>query len=152
MHFVEVVFGTSVAILEGKLWKDKMDSSSKTRKPHQGPCICDDCGKRMQWKGIDWCFTDSGYLLCSSCLLVWVKESRYHKMDKSKQMSMIKILDINAPFIREASSANFEEDLNHEIETKLAGLEVKGLPYERADIIELISSIETENEMLGRRD
>ena len=65
-------------------------------------------------------------------------------MDKSKQMSMIKILDINAPFIREASSANFEEDLNHEIETKLAGLEVKGLPYERADIIELISSIETE--------
>lgn len=41
--------------------------------------MCDDCGKRMEWKGIDWCITNNGYLLCSSCMLTWVRENRYHK-------------------------------------------------------------------------
>ena len=41
--------------------------------------MCDDCGKLMEWKGIDWCITNNGYLLCSSCMLTWVRENRYHK-------------------------------------------------------------------------
>ena len=44
--------------------------------------MCDDCGKRMQWKGTDWCITNNGYLLCSSCMLTWVRENRYHKDQK----------------------------------------------------------------------
>ena len=55
-----------------------------SRKPHQGSCMCDDCGKRMQWKGIDWCITNNGYLLCSSCMLTWVRENRYHKDTKAQ--------------------------------------------------------------------
>jgi len=48
-----------------------MKHSLTTRKAHQGPCLCDDCGKHMGWKGIDWCITNNGYLLCSSCMLTW---------------------------------------------------------------------------------
>jgi hypothetical protein len=75
-------FGTSDATDEVKSDKnreDTMHTSQENRKPHQGLCICDDCGKQMQWKGIDWCITNNGYLLCSSCLLTWVRENRYHK-------------------------------------------------------------------------
>ncbi len=46
--------------------------------------MCDDCGKDMQWKGIDWCITNNGYLLCSSCLLTWVRENRYHKLTREE--------------------------------------------------------------------
>lgn len=64
-----------------------MRMSLSSRKPHQGPCMCDDCGKRMQWKGIDWCITNNGYLLCSSCMLTWVRENRYHKDTKEQAES-----------------------------------------------------------------
>jgi hypothetical protein len=45
-----------------------MHSSQTSRKPHQVLCMCDDCGKPMRWKGIDWCITNNGYLFCSSCM------------------------------------------------------------------------------------
>ena len=61
-----------------------MRTSLTSRKPHQGPCMCDDCGKRMQWTGIDWCITNNGYLLCSSCMLTWVRENRYQKDTKEQ--------------------------------------------------------------------
>lgn len=58
-------------------------------------------------------------------------------------MSLPKILDINVHFMRKADSHNFVNDLNHEIETKLANLnDMKGLPYDKSDVIQLISSIE----------
>jgi hypothetical protein len=59
--------------------EDTMKTSHTLRMPHQGPCNCDNCGKLMQWKEIDWCITNNGYLLCSSCMLTWVRENRYHK-------------------------------------------------------------------------
>ena len=61
-----------------------MRTSLAPRKAHQGSCMCDDCGKRMQWKETDWCITNNGYLLCSSCMLTWVRESRYHKDTKAQ--------------------------------------------------------------------
>jgi hypothetical protein len=56
-----------------------MHTSQTSRKPHQGLCICDNCGKHMQWKEIDWCITNNDYLLCSLCMCRWVRENRYHK-------------------------------------------------------------------------
>jgi len=56
-----------------------MKHSLTTRRAHQGRCLCDDCGKHMEWKGIDWCITNNGYLLCSLCMRTWVRENRYHK-------------------------------------------------------------------------
>ena len=58
-------------------------------------------------------------------------------------MSLIKILDINAHFIKKSSSDEFVSELSHEIEEKLASLDdMKGLPYDKPDMIQLISTIE----------
>lgn len=59
-----------------------MQNSRTSRTANQGPCMCDDCGKPMQWKGIDWCITNNGYLLCSSCMRRWVRENRYHRKSR----------------------------------------------------------------------
>ena len=67
---------------------DTMKPFWVSRKPHQGPCKCDDYGKFMQWKGIDWFITNNGYLLCSSCMLRWVKENRYHKETRKEHVAM----------------------------------------------------------------
>ena len=59
-------------------------------------------------------------------------------------MSLIKILDINAHFIRKSSSDDFVSELSHEIEEKLASLDdMEGLPYDKPDIVQLIGTIET---------
>lgn len=59
-------------------------------------------------------------------------------------MSLIKILDINAHFIKKSASDDFVSELSHEIEEKLASLdEMKGLPYDKPDIVQLIGTIET---------
>jgi hypothetical protein len=58
-------------------------------------------------------------------------------------MSLLKILDINVHFIRKANSDDFVNELIHEIEEKLASLDgIDSLPYEIADMIQLINSIE----------
>jgi hypothetical protein len=60
-------------------------------------------------------------------------------------MSYLKILDINVNFLRVAANKDFLGELDHEIERKLASLDdVEGLPYDKRDIIQLISSIETD--------
>lgn len=61
-----------------------MQSSWTSRKAGEGPCLCDDCGKHMQWKGVDWCITNNGYLLCSACMRRWVRENRYHRQSISE--------------------------------------------------------------------
>ncbi len=71
---------------------DKMKPLWISRKPHQGSCKCDDCGKSMQWKGIDWSITNNGYLLCSSCMLKWVKEDRYCKQTREESKHLLKLL------------------------------------------------------------
>ena len=59
-------------------------------------------------------------------------------------MSLIKILDINAHFIKNSSSDDFVSKLSHEIEEKLASLDdMEGLPYDKPDIVQLIGTIET---------
>jgi hypothetical protein len=59
-------------------------------------------------------------------------------------MSLIKILDINAYFIRKSSSDDFVSKLSHEIEEKLTSLDdMEGLPYDKPDIVQLIGTIET---------
>ena len=59
-------------------------------------------------------------------------------------MSLIKILDINAHFIKKSSSDDFVSELSHEIEEKLASLDdMEGLPYDKPDIVQLIGTIET---------
>jgi hypothetical protein len=59
-------------------------------------------------------------------------------------MSLIKILDINAHFIKKSSSDEFVSELSHEIEEKLASLDdMEGLPYDKPDIVQLIGTIET---------
>jgi hypothetical protein len=64
MDYVDAkMFGTSDAIDKVKSdanRKDTMHTWQIKRKAHQGPCLCDDCGKHMQWKGIDWCITNNG--------------------------------------------------------------------------------------------
>lgn len=58
-------------------------------------------------------------------------------------MSFVRIFGISPNFIKNAENKNFIHTLSHEIEHKLASLdEIKGLPYDRADIIRLIGSIE----------
>jgi hypothetical protein len=60
-------------------------------------------------------------------------------------MSLLKILDINAHFLRKASCDNYAIELNHDIEAKLANLdETDKLPYDKSDMIRLISSIEAD--------
>lgn len=56
-----------------------MSMSQISRKPLQGLCVCDNCGKQMHWNGIDWSLLNSIYLLCSHCTRKWLKENRYHK-------------------------------------------------------------------------
>ena len=60
-------------------------------------------------------------------------------------MSYLKILDINVNFLRVAAKKDFSAELDLEIESKLASLhDVERLPYDKRDIIQLISSIETD--------
>ena len=65
-----------------------MRTSGNSRKANEGPCVCDDCGKRMQWKGIDWCITNNGYLLCSSCMCRWVRENRYQRQPRGESTAV----------------------------------------------------------------
>ena len=59
-------------------------------------------------------------------------------------MSLIKILDINAHFMKKSSSDDFVSELSHEIEEKLVSLDDReGLPYDKSDIVQLIGTIET---------
>ncbi len=68
-------------------------------------------------------------------------------------MSFVKILDIDVDFLRRAANKDFMDQLLHEVERKLAGLdEMKGLPYGKPDIIELIKSIETNKVKFLRGD
>lgn len=86
----------------GAFYEDKTTNGRKTlkdwltsRKPHKGSCVCDDCGKYMEWKGVGWCITSNGYLLCSSCMLTWVRENRYHK-DTRKEVEALRALTATA--------------------------------------------------------
>jgi hypothetical protein len=55
----------------------------------------------------------------------------------------VKIFNIDVNFLKTAASKDGMNELSHEIERKLAGLEdMKGLPYDKPDIIRLINSIE----------
>jgi hypothetical protein len=64
---------------------------------------------------------------------------------KDKEMSLLKILDIDVHFIRKAVSNDFTSELGHEIEAKLSCLgNLEGLPYSKSDMIRLINSIETD--------
>jgi hypothetical protein len=54
-------------------------------------------------------------------------------------MSYLKILDVNVNFLRIAAKKDFMDELRHEIERKLAALDdMKGFPYYKPDIIQLI--------------
>ena len=58
-------------------------------------------------------------------------------------MSFVKILEINTHFLSIAASNDFVNELNQLIEGKLHILDdIKGLPYSKPDIVQLISSIE----------
>jgi len=60
-------------------------------------------------------------------------------------MSYLKILDVNVNFLRTAARKDFMDELRHEIERKLADLDdMKGFPYDKPDIIQLIKAIETD--------
>lgn len=60
-------------------------------------------------------------------------------------MSFVKILDVNVNFLRTAAKKDFMDELRHEIERKLASLDdMKGFPYDKPDIIQLIKAIETD--------
>jgi hypothetical protein len=68
-------------------------------------------------------------------------------------MSFVKILDINVNFLRTAAKKDFMDHLSHEIEKKLANLDdVKGLPYGKPDIVQLIGSIEKDKVRFLRAD
>ncbi len=57
---------------------------------------------------------------------------------------MVKILDINVTFLKRAATHAFSDNLSQEIEERLARLHnMEGLPYRKTDIVQLISSIET---------
>ena len=59
-------------------------------------------------------------------------------------MSLIKILDINAHFIKKSFSDDFVSELRNEIEEILASFDdMEGLPYDKPDIVQLIGTIET---------
>jgi hypothetical protein len=60
-------------------------------------------------------------------------------------MSFVKILDVNVNFLRTAAKKDFMDELRHEIEKRLATLDdMKGFPYDKPDIIQLIKAIETD--------
>jgi hypothetical protein len=59
-------------------------------------------------------------------------------------MSYAKILDVDGDFLKAATSQDFMDELSQDIERKLSGLDdMAGLPYNKRDIVRLISSIET---------
>ncbi len=68
-----------------------MPTSQTEKRHHQGPCICDDCGKQMQWEGIDWCIMNTLYLLCSLCTQRWFKENRHHKKTREESTILRKL-------------------------------------------------------------
>jgi len=58
-------------------------------------------------------------------------------------MSLVKILDINVNLLKKATIKTTNDDLSHDIEGKLAELrDMDRLPYDKSDIVRLISSIE----------
>jgi hypothetical protein len=60
-------------------------------------------------------------------------------------MSYVKLLDVNVNFLRTAAKKDFMDELCHEIERKLADRDdMKGFPYDKPDIIQLIKAIETD--------
>jgi len=60
-------------------------------------------------------------------------------------MSYLKILDVNVNFLRTAAKKDFMDELRREIERILAALDdMKGFPYDKPDIIQLIKTIETD--------
>jgi hypothetical protein len=60
------------------------------------------------------------------------------------KMPYKKILNIDVNFLRMAGKKNFMDELRHEIERKLSDLDdVKALPYDKPDIIQLIEVTET---------
>jgi len=64
-------------------------------------------------------------------------------MEKVREMSLIKILDINTNAIKKYSSDDFANELSREIEEKLIHLhDMGGLPYVKPDIVQLIGTIE----------
>jgi len=57
----------------------------------------------------------------------------------------VKILDININLLKKAPTKTSNDDLNHEIQGKLSELhDMDRLPYKKSDIVQLISSIETD--------
>ena len=57
----------------------------------------------------------------------------------------MKILDININLLKKAPTKTSNDDLNHEIQGKLSELhDMDRLPYKKSDIVQLISSIETD--------
>jgi len=57
----------------------------------------------------------------------------------------VKILDINVNLLKKAPTKTSNDDLNHEIQGKLSELhDMDRLPYKKSDIVQLISSIETD--------
>lgn len=57
----------------------------------------------------------------------------------------MKILDINVNLLKKAPTKTSNDDLNHEIQGKLSELhDMDRLPYKKSDIVQLISSIETD--------
>lgn len=60
-------------------------------------------------------------------------------------MSLLKILDINVNLLKKATTKTSNDDWNHEIQGKLSELhDMDRLPYKKSDIVQLISSIETD--------
>jgi hypothetical protein len=58
-------------------------------------------------------------------------------------MSMLNILNINPHFIKQSAHEDFASEMNHKVEEKLSLLtDMKNLPYDRSDMIQLIRSIE----------
>lgn len=58
-------------------------------------------------------------------------------------MSMLKILNINAYFIRQSAHEDFASELNNEIEEKRSTLNnMEKLPYDKSDMAKLINSME----------
>ena len=90
-HHIPGTFDAFNGVKTDKYGGNMMHTSQTARKAHQGPCMCDDCGKNMQWKGIDWCITNNGYLLCSKCLLTWVRENRYYRGTREKSTPLWKL-------------------------------------------------------------
>jgi len=62
---------------------------------------------------------------------------------RGDEMSMLKILNINAYFIRQSAHEDFASELNNEIEEKRSTLNnMEKLPYDKSDMAKLINSME----------